>query len=319
MSSVFWRMFLTTLQLFGFYRTFTILQDIVRETNRYAAEVDGFGNTMDSEEWKEFTVPELKVFMAIWLYMGMKRQLNIKSYWHKQGSIFHCSIISSIMTRSRFIELTRCLHIINPATYVREKDLPGYDKLRQVRWLIEYIKNNRRNLWTLGKYCTIDEMMICYMGSYCPLRQYMPQKPQNRGIKVWCLACSTSKYMWNFSIYCKKTQVEKDVHWVAREEPKLAHKVVLDPTSDICKKGHVMAMDNFFTIIGLFMDLYSRGIYTKDTMRSNRIALPNAFWNTKVYTKKEQGWMDWRMHASRTISTVVWKDKKPILLLSTHV
>ena len=69
---------------------------------------------MSGEDWKEFTVPKFKAFMAIWLCMDMTRQLNIKSLWHKRGSIFHCLIIFRITTNSQFEDLTRCLHITEP-------------------------------------------------------------------------------------------------------------------------------------------------------------------------------------------------------------
>jgi hypothetical protein len=46
------------------------------------------------------------------------------------------------MTRDRFMELRRCLHITNPATYEHiQKGDPGYDKLRQVRWFVDVIRN----------------------------------------------------------------------------------------------------------------------------------------------------------------------------------
>ena len=165
LSSIFWRAFPTMLQLFGMFWTHNILRDIVRETNRYAIEVDGDGNCMGGEEWQEFTEKKTRAFMAIWLYIRMKRQPNILSYWHKRGFVFHCPTVSGIMTRRRLMLLTRCLHITNPITYVRDKNLPGYDKLGQVRWLIDSISENCTNLWTLGKFVTIDEMMIHYKGS----------------------------------------------------------------------------------------------------------------------------------------------------------
>jgi hypothetical protein len=75
----------------------------------------------------------------------------------KKGSIFHCPTISKIMFKHHFMALTRCFHITNSATYVKEKDLLRYDKLGQTRWLIE-------------KMYTIDEIMIHYKGTYCPLQ-----------------------------------------------------------------------------------------------------------------------------------------------------
>jgi hypothetical protein len=86
----------------------------------------------------------LKAFIAIHIYMGIKWQPNMKVYWHRQVSFFHCPIISNIMTRERFTEIRRCLHITNSAHYEHiQKGEPGYDKMRQTRWLV-------------------DEMMICY-------------------------------------------------------------------------------------------------------------------------------------------------------------
>jgi hypothetical protein len=280
-------------------------------------ERENEGTTRGGPQWKEFIVPEFKAYVAIWLYMGMRRQPNIKNYWMKEGSIFHCPSISNVMTHNRFMALNKCLHITNPAEYVREKELPSYDKLGQVRWLVNIIRDNCKRLWKLEKFCTIDEMMIRYKGTYCPLRQYMPQKPQKWGIKVWCLACSVTKFVWNFAIYCGKEEAISTVEPIARGEPKLAHKVVVELSRDIEEKGHVIAMDNFFTSVGLFKELAKKAIYATGTLRSNRIGIPSALKNTKAFSRVPQGTLDWRMHESRSMSSVLWKDKKLVLLLST--
>jgi hypothetical protein len=51
---------------------------------------------------------------------------------------------------------------------------------------------------------TIDEMMVRYKGSYSPICQYMPKKPEKWGIKFWVLADSVSKFIYCFEIYCGK-------------------------------------------------------------------------------------------------------------------
>jgi hypothetical protein len=132
-------------------------------------ERENEGTTRGGAQWEEFTVPEFKAYVAIWLYMGMRRQPNIKSYWMKEGSIFHCPSVSNVMIQKRFMALNKCLHITNPAEYVRDKELPGYDKLGQVRWLVNVIWDSCKRVWKLGKYYTIDEMMIRYKRMYCPL------------------------------------------------------------------------------------------------------------------------------------------------------
>jgi hypothetical protein len=92
----------------------------------------------------------------------------------KEGLVFDYRTISKIIFWGCFMALTKCFHITNPATYVREKGLPRYDKLGQTRWLIEKNCENYKRVWQLGKMYTIDDMVICYKGTYCPLRQYMP-------------------------------------------------------------------------------------------------------------------------------------------------
>jgi hypothetical protein len=139
------------------------------------------------------------------MYMKMKRQPNYKSYWEKEDSIFYCPIVSNIMTRKQFVELHRCLHITNPATYKHmEKGEPKYDKLKQVRWLINEIRNACMREWSLEKFVTIDEMMVCYKGSYNLIRQHMPKKPEKWRIMFWILANSASKIVYRFEIYCRK-------------------------------------------------------------------------------------------------------------------
>jgi hypothetical protein len=71
------------------------------------------------------------------------------------------------------------------------------------------------------------------------------------------MACLVTKFIWNFSIYCGKKKAPSIVGPIAREESKLAHKVMMELSKDIEGKLHVITMDNFFTNIGLFKDLAS--------------------------------------------------------------
>ena len=101
-------------------------------------------------------------------------------------------------------------------------------------------------------------------------------------------------------------------------EAKLAHAIVMRLVEGLWDCGHFITMDNFFTNIGLFKDLLSRGVYVCGTVRANRVGLLSALKNTQAFKNMEQGTTIWRMHNSRSISYVMWKDKKLVLLLSTH-
>jgi hypothetical protein len=151
------------------------------------------------------------------------------------------------MTRERFKELIRCLHITNPDTYAHiERGEPGYDKLRQVRWFVDEIKSACMKEWSLGKFVTIDEMMVRYKGTYCPIRQYMPKKPEKWGIKFWVLADFVSNFIYCFEIYCgKNLEAEVRVE-VPTGQGGAAYGVVMNLLQGLEEKRHCMVMDNFF-------------------------------------------------------------------------
>ena len=158
-----------------------------------------------------------------------------------------------------------------------KKNELGYDKLRQVRWLVNEIQYACTREWSLEKFLTIDEMMVHYKGSYCPIRQYMPKKPKKWGIKFWVLANLVSKFIYCFEIYCgKNLEVEVRVEgpW---EEGSAAYGVVMKLLMGLEEKGHCVVMDNYFCSIPLFEDLAKKGIYAMGTVRSNHIGLPSHF------------------------------------------
>ena len=77
-------------------------------------------------------------------------------------------------------------------------------------------------------------------------------------------------------------------------------------------------MDNYFCSIPLFEELVKQDIYATGSVRSNCIGLPQHLKNTKSWKQCEQGHIEWTMHESRSNSSVMWKDKCSILLISTH-
>ena len=73
------------LQFLELFWSFYILRDIVNETNRYVTLCNRNGIILGDMDWELFMIAEFKAWLAIWLYMGMKRQSSMKSYWMKEG------------------------------------------------------------------------------------------------------------------------------------------------------------------------------------------------------------------------------------------
>ena len=105
------------------------------KTNRYAnAHIDEHENTKGGRNWKNLSIDGLRAFMAIALYMGLKTQPNYKTYL-MHDTLFHCRRISKVFSHTRFEDLRWCFHVTNVGNIDRTDS--SYDKIEQIRWLIE--------------------------------------------------------------------------------------------------------------------------------------------------------------------------------------
>jgi len=66
----------------------------------------------------------------------------------------------------------------------------------------------------------------------------MKNKPVKYGIKVWCMANSKSRYVYDLQVYTGKKGV--------KAEKDLGLKVVTTLVSDLKGLGHVVVTDRFF-------------------------------------------------------------------------
>jgi hypothetical protein len=126
--------------------------------------------------------------------------------------------------------------------------------------------------------------------------------------KIWVEFCSLLLGKWG--------------HWVSGSRS--SRKATFGSQSsfgfggECIKEGACHYYGNFFTSVGFFQELASRQIYATCTIWSNWIGLPLALKNTNAFRNISQVTLEWRMHKSCQIASVLWKDKKPVLLLSTH-
>ena len=103
--------------------------------------------------------------------------------------------------------------------------------------------------------------MISFNGR-SPLKQYMKDKPNKWGFKMWKLVDSISGYLYAFDIYTGKGE-EREVG--------LGEHVVLQMAEHLqLGQPWMLFFDNFFSSIPLIDKLYERGIYATATIRSYR-------------------------------------------------
>jgi hypothetical protein len=115
--------------------------------------------------------------------MGIKREPCRRNYWSK-CHLLHCAVIPKVMSCRRWEAITRCLHLVDNDTVVRDCTQPGYDRIAKWRGIVEVFAHRSRELYNPGEIMTVDELIISYKGRYCRIRQFLRNKPIQFGIKV---------------------------------------------------------------------------------------------------------------------------------------
>ena len=70
--------------------------------------------------------------MEVRLWMGMRKQPNIKTFWAGEDDVFHCPKISGLFTRKPFETLSKCLHLTNMDDGMVDRNSPNFDKVDDV-------------------------------------------------------------------------------------------------------------------------------------------------------------------------------------------
>lgn len=233
---------------------------IVEESNRYAQQKlgDRFAN------FHRITRVELKAFIGINVIMGIMRLPNYALFW-STDDFFGNKGIKRTMTKNRFEELSCYLHFSDSTKEPARGDV-NYDRLFQVRTVIDYVRGKCENNLNPSKNISVDEGMIAFRGRLS-FRQYMPAKPTKYGIKVWMATDSSNGYGLNFDVYLGMEANQRRIYG-------LGYDVVTKLIQPYMNKNHHIYFDNFFSSVTLLEHLETNGTYACATVRCNRRDLP---------------------------------------------
>jgi len=134
------------------------------------------------------------------------------------------------------------------------------------------------------------------------IKQYQPLKPIKQGYKIWCLGDSQNGFVHNFIVYTGKADGP------VRD---LRHKVVMGVCKDILGKGYNLYFDNFFSSVGLAVDLLQNGITCVATTRYDRKGHPNKEINKASVAGFDRG-MTYSTILDGKVHSFVWLDAKPV-------
>ena len=94
----------TPVSVFRSFFTEEILNLITDQTNIYGRGKKSNDNQRKSSNWKDVSKKEIESFLGLIILMGINDLPNMKLYWSKD-MVFHNTFISSIMSRSRFLQI----------------------------------------------------------------------------------------------------------------------------------------------------------------------------------------------------------------------
>ena len=184
---------------FELFWTPIVWNTLVQNTNAYAEYKEARCRQnrdckTKSRWWKAVDLYEMRIFIALLIYIGIDRNSNIKSYWSKDSLTIHKPM--QRMTFYRFEQIKQYFHVSPPSQPNKPKS-QWYMKLSP---LFEVLRHQFRAYVILGQNVSFDEMMVPYTGrSQHTLK--MKNKPVSEGFKIWAL-CDYG-YIWDFLWYSR--------------------------------------------------------------------------------------------------------------------
>eukprot|EP00111_Clytia_hemisphaerica_P021996 TCONS_00064679-protein len=144
------------------YLTDKFYNEIVRETNRFAAQF--IESNPDKEEsryvgsWSDVTKEEIKAFLALIIMMGIVHKPDVNSYW-SLDELLSTPSFSTIMNRDRFKLILKFLHFNDNSTY--DPQDPDRDRLHKVRPILDILRNRFRTVYNPGKTLALTNRSSC--------------------------------------------------------------------------------------------------------------------------------------------------------------
>jgi hypothetical protein len=168
---------------------------LVQNTNAYAQ----FKETRHKENneskvrwWKSITIYEIRVFIALLIYIGICGTTNIKSFWEKDITTHEPM---KFMIFYRFQQIKRYIHVSLPTT----TPLPSWHL--KLEPLASILRSKFQAYVVLSQNVSFDEMMVPFSGRSLHTLK-IPHKPIKEGFKLWALY--DKGYLWDFMFYSRK-------------------------------------------------------------------------------------------------------------------
>ena len=179
--------------LASFFEVFLRKEDynlLATNTNKYAKQYLTLYPRNSQRAFKPTNRQEIKVLLAIWIFIGIYRHYNPKSYWispARQSPIRY-------MKWKRYKHLKFMIKVSNINQDCEHADVPS-DQHFKVSLLDTRLIKRFQAIVTLGSKLSYDEIMLPFRSRSAHVTKVL-NKPHPNGFKVWTLADYRYMYDW---------------------------------------------------------------------------------------------------------------------------
>ncbi|KAJ1098648.1 hypothetical protein NDU88_003755 [Pleurodeles waltl] len=250
------------------------LEEIVEQTNLYAEQHlrDNAARLRPhsrAAQWIPTNLEEIKTFLGLTFLMGLIRKPSLAFYW-STSPLMATAIFPATMSHNRYLLLLRMLHFVDNALALPRVH-PDSDHLFKIRPVLDHFVDRFSEVYVPGKEISVDESLVLFKGRLV-FRQYIPSKRARYGIKLYMLSESSTGYVYSFRVYTGRD---------SNIDPPgctptfgVTEKIVWDLGRQLFNKGHHLYVDNFYTVVQLFKELFKVDTVACGTIRCNRKGYP---------------------------------------------
>jgi hypothetical protein len=279
----------SALSLFSLFFPDSLFWEIANNTNTYAQmsrppiPLANLPRT-NQRPWYNTSVPELKIFVGILIYMGVHREPSVECYWRTKQEEGPLHTVRLYMSLVRFQQLKRYIHI--SPWEIHRKGANGMPTLPDIQGIIDdaeqcdpellpsvwwhkvepaltQLRKASMLYYTPSSNVSIDECMVRCFGRSSHTYK-MPSKPIPQGYKLYALA--DHGYIWMFT---PSSRSEGLIETTRVDGLTTTGSMVLDLVKYLPKQANTYSiyLDNYFTSIALFEKLRTRQIGACGTTR----------------------------------------------------
>lgn len=127
-------------------------------------ETINYSRTQREQPDFDLNAVELNGFLGATMIMSMIRVPFIEDYW-SQENVFGQIQIKNLFVRRRYREILSSIHLCDKTSPQANRDSDLYDRLHNIRPMIDILNRNFQASFNLGRELSFDEFMVKFKGS----------------------------------------------------------------------------------------------------------------------------------------------------------